>query len=104
MRRLLTGEFMTNRREFLLGAAAGSFAVASSAETAGTRALEPQKFPLLSTHITNEMRKARIPGLQVAVIQNGTVTYRENFGLADLENPVAVTSTTLFQVASCTKA
>ena len=88
---------MVDRREFLLGTVAGSCWVATAAKAAVSA-------PELRAHIAREMQKAKIPGLQAAVIRNGKVVFQASFGLADIENSVPVTDSTVFQIASCTKA
>lgn len=96
---------MTNRREFLLGAAAGGIVTAAlaGAAQAADRGLQKPP-PGLRAHLTDEMRKARIPGMQVAVARHGRVVFLETFGIADVENTVPATNSTVFQIASCTKA
>lgn len=54
--------------------------------------------------IQNAMREQRIPGLQIAVIRHQQVVLSENFGMANVENQIPVTSTTLFPINSATKA
>ncbi|WP_460555750.1 serine hydrolase domain-containing protein [Hymenobacter daeguensis] len=44
-----------------------------------------------------------IPGLAITVVAGGTVVWQEGFGLADLENPAPVRSTSLFRVGSVSK-
>lgn len=96
---------MTNRREFFLGAAAGSIGTGflAGAALADDRGLQkpPQGF---RAHLTREMRKAQIPGMQVAVTRRGRVVFLETFGIADVENTVPAKNSTVFQIASCTKA
>src|SRR3954471_1046350 len=49
------------------------------------------------------MVRASIPGMQAAVAVDGRPTWSEAFGLADLEQKVAVTRTTKFRVGSVSK-
>jgi len=96
---------MTNRREFFLGAAAGGLVTAAPADAAQGDVHGSRKAPAgLRAHLANEMRKARIPGMQVAVARQGKVVFLETFGVADVENTVRATNSTVFQIASCTKA
>ena len=53
--------------------------------------------------IQQAMQKQRIPGLQLAVVQNGKVVLLENYGFANVENRVPVTGKTLFPINSATK-
>ena len=87
------------RREFLLGSVAGLATVAASRS-----ALAQASSPSLRTYLADEMRKARIPGMQVAVVRQERILFLEHFGLADIENAVPVTGATVFQIASLTKA
>lgn len=49
------------------------------------------------------MEEQRIPGLQIAIVQDGRVTLSESYGLANVENRVPATNTTLFPLNSATK-
>ncbi|MEL7339174.1 MAG: serine hydrolase domain-containing protein, partial [Bacteroidota bacterium] len=44
-----------------------------------------------------------IPGMAVAVSQNGQTIYSQAFGYADLKNKIPATDTTLFRLASVSK-
>lgn len=44
-----------------------------------------------------------IPGLSVAVVEDGAVVFARGFGLADIENAVAATPDTPYNIASVTK-
>lgn len=50
-----------------------------------------------------EMAERRIPGAQVAVVQNGRIVFARSYGLANLQTPVPVGNTTLFSINSATK-
>lgn len=93
------------RREFLLGMATASLVTFAEASANSSNLLTRQKPPAgLRTYLANEMRKAGIPGMQVAVARQGSVVLFDSFGAADIENSVPVTNSTVFQIASCTKA
>ena len=49
------------------------------------------------------MKEQRIPGLQIVVIKDDRVILSETYGLANVENHVPATSTTLFPINSATK-
>ncbi|MCF7752589.1 beta-lactamase family protein [Bacillus subtilis subsp. subtilis] len=53
--------------------------------------------------IQQTMQDHRIPGLQIAVIKDGRMVLSESYGLANVENQVAVTSRTRFPINSATK-
>ena len=53
--------------------------------------------------LAQEMTERRIPGAQVAVVQNGRIVFVKSYGLANLQTPVPVSNTTLFSINSATK-
>lgn len=61
-------------------------------------------FAQVETVIQREMRERRIPGLQLAVVQNGKIIFSKSFGTADIQNSIPVTNKTIFPIYSCTKA
>lgn len=54
--------------------------------------------------IINKMGQGKIPGLSVAIVKDGETAYKAGFGYANLETGDKVTSDTLFQLASNSKA
>jgi CubicO group peptidase (beta-lactamase class C family) len=56
----------------------------------------------LNNQINSEMARLHIPGVAVGVIL-GDETYTAGFGVTSLDNPLAVTADTLFQIGSITK-
>jgi CubicO group peptidase (beta-lactamase class C family) len=98
---------MSTRREFLLVSAAGGLltALGGVARAGSEIVLTLQTSPDgLRAHLNAQIERYRIPGMQVAVVQHGRVVYRDALGLADVENSVLVTNSTVFQIASLTKA
>ena len=55
------------------------------------------------TLVQEVMRGRQIPGMAAAVVREGTTIWSETFGLADLEQQVAVTPQTVFRFASVSK-
>ncbi|WP_211840880.1 serine hydrolase domain-containing protein [Pseudoxanthomonas sacheonensis] len=53
--------------------------------------------------IQQTMKEQRIPGLQIAVIKDDQVVLSQSYGLANVENHVPATRTTLFPINSATK-
>ena len=49
------------------------------------------------------MKKGKIPGLSIIIIDGDKQPFIKNFGYADLERKIPVNSHTLFQLASCSK-
>ena len=54
--------------------------------------------------VRREMSERRIPGMQVAVVQNQRIVLLKSFGIADIQHSVPVTNQTTFPIYSCTKA
>ena len=58
----------------------------------------------VDVYIGDEMAKRRVPGLALAVIRHGRVQRIASYGYASLEFSIPVTSTTLLNIKSATKA
>jgi CubicO group peptidase (beta-lactamase class C family) len=54
-------------------------------------------------YVQAQMRTQHVPGLALAVIQNGQVVKEKGYGLADVERSVPVTPDTVFELGSITK-
>ncbi|MEL7118799.1 MAG: serine hydrolase domain-containing protein [Bacteroidota bacterium] len=54
-------------------------------------------------NIENRMKELEVPGLSVAVINNGVVEWAKGYGMADIAENRKVTSETLFQAGSISK-
>lgn len=54
--------------------------------------------------IQSEMRKRNIPGLQLAVVRDNEIVKLASYGLANIEDDVAVDNETIFSINSITKA
>ncbi|MBX2997888.1 MAG: beta-lactamase family protein [Caldilineaceae bacterium] len=52
---------------------------------------------------TEGKERKHIPGLSLAVIQDGVTVGEKNYGLANVELSVPVTSATIYEIASMTK-
>jgi hypothetical protein len=57
----------------------------------------------LDEFITQTMKDWKVPGLALAVIQDGKVTLLKGYGYRDLEKQLPVTPNTLFAIGSITK-
>ncbi|SHE59590.1 serine hydrolase domain-containing protein [Chryseobacterium sp. OV279] len=53
--------------------------------------------------IQREMKIRRIPGVQIAVVQNGKIVLRKSYGLANVQDQIAVKDNTIFPINSNTK-
>jgi CubicO group peptidase (beta-lactamase class C family) len=65
--------------------------------------LAPEKRAQLETAISRFMAANSIPGVSIAVVENGSQEWAAGFGSADLENFVPATSRTLYRLASISK-
>jgi len=63
-------------------------------------AVEPRD---LEQFIPAQMRTWKVPGLAIAVVQNGRVIYSHGFGLRDVKGNLPVTSKTIFAIGSISK-
>ncbi|WP_259014477.1 serine hydrolase [Emticicia fluvialis] len=54
--------------------------------------------------LLRQMKDLKIPGLQAAVVQNGKIVFSKAYGMANLQDNVAVDNQTIFAINSCTKA
>ncbi|MCX8130379.1 MAG: cyclic peptide export ABC transporter [Clostridia bacterium] len=66
--------------------------------------LLPLKIEEVESFIKKQMKAGKIPGLSVAIVKEGKPVYKKNFGYADLKEKRPVTSDTLFELGSTTKA
>ena len=65
--------------------------------------LTPAEIEKIEAFIRDQMRKAKIPGLAVAIVKEGRTVYSNGFGFADLKKKAPVTPATLFEMGSATK-
>src|SRR5258708_2245367 len=57
----------------------------------------------LEQFIPAQMRSWNVPGLAIAVVQNGRVIYSNGFGLRDVKSNLPVTTKTIFAIGSISK-
>ncbi|HEX3045781.1 MAG TPA: cyclic peptide export ABC transporter [Bacillota bacterium] len=58
----------------------------------------------IEKHIRKQMRFGKIPGMAVVIVQGNRTVYCKGFGFADLQSQKPVTSRTLFELGSTSKA
>ena len=63
----------------------------------------PQRFQAFATAVEQERAAMGSPGIAVAVVEKGAVTFAHGFGQKDPSRPDPVLPTTLFRIGSCTK-
>jgi len=61
------------------------------------------KWGRFEKYVTDLMEKEKIPGVAIAISQNGQVIYERGFGVIDIETKEPVTPETIFGTASITK-
>jgi CubicO group peptidase (beta-lactamase class C family) len=57
----------------------------------------------LDSYVHEQMRQIHIPGLSLAVIQNGATIIAKNYGVANVELGVPTTSETVYEIFSMPK-
>jgi len=62
---------------------------------------DPKK---LDTYIKKSMESWEVPGMAIAVVQNGNISFINGYGIASVETKEPVDKDTIFSIASCTKA
>jgi serine beta-lactamase-like protein LACTB len=65
--------------------------------------LSSGKLAAIDAVVSKFMASTHVPGLSVAVVENGEYEWAQGFGFADLENNVPVSEHTLFRLASISK-
>ena len=58
----------------------------------------------IDVFVKAQMKKRRIPGLQLAIVKNGKIIKTANYGLANVQDSIAVSDNTVFPINSITKA
>jgi CubicO group peptidase (beta-lactamase class C family) len=79
---------------------AGKKPAASAPASAGTPAAKLQGLDDLADQA---MKQWKVPGVAIAVVQDGKVIYAKGYGYRDLEQKLPVTTATLFPIGSITK-
>ncbi|TCZ88668.1 serine hydrolase [Lysobacter sp. N42] len=92
----------------LIAACALALAFASSPQQAFAQTVpvdaQARDFAALDAAIEATRKRFDVPGVAVAIVKDGQVVYERGFGVRELGKPGAVTSDTLFAIASNTKA
>jgi CubicO group peptidase (beta-lactamase class C family) len=74
-----------------------------TATAASAQSVTPPWAGAVDSLVVAEMSRMNVPGAQIAVVQDGRVTYTRGYGVADVESGRPVTEHTLFQLGSVTK-
>jgi CubicO group peptidase (beta-lactamase class C family) len=78
-------------------------AFAPTLAPAQTKTLSPEKRAQIEKAASSFLSANSVPGISVAVVQEGDLVWSSGFGMADLENFVPATSSTLFRLGSISK-
>jgi CubicO group peptidase (beta-lactamase class C family) len=65
--------------------------------------LSPEKRAKIEAAVSKFMASTHVPGVSVAIVENGEYEWGSGFGFADLENNVPASEHTLFRLASISK-
>jgi serine beta-lactamase-like protein LACTB, mitochondrial len=65
--------------------------------------LAPEKLSQIEAAVSKFMASSHVPGVSVAVVENGEYEWGSGFGLADAENNAPASEHTLFRLASISK-
>ncbi|MDH6353282.1 cyclic peptide export ABC transporter [Brevibacillus sp. 1238] len=74
------------------------------AETAATTSLDEQKIAAIEAWIEEKMQDGKIPGVSVVIVKGEETIYNRGFGYADVAAQRPVTTQTLFELGSTSKA
>ncbi len=72
--------------------------------TARLTAQLPAPLRGFDAYVAEAVQRWGIPGLAIAVVQNGSVVYARGFGVRRLGDAARVTPNTIFAIGYCTKA
>jgi len=79
------------------------FSLESAPSHAQNKGLSPDKRAQIEKAASSFMAANSVPGISVAVVQDGELVWSAGFGMADLENFVPATPFTLFRLGSISK-
>ncbi len=79
------------------------FVLWASSSHAQQPELSADKHAQIESAVTKFMASTHVPGLSVAVVENGEYEWASGFGLADVENNAPASEHTLFRLASISK-
>jgi serine beta-lactamase-like protein LACTB, mitochondrial len=82
---------------------AGFLTAAANLSIAQDSKLSPEKRTQIEAAVSKFMATTHVPGVSVAVVENGEYEWGTGFGFADAENNVPASERTLFRLASISK-
>jgi CubicO group peptidase (beta-lactamase class C family) len=95
----------TLTRAATIGLLFGLLAIFATAQTPDAAKTDPvaRLSTELEPKIKEEVQQGRLPGFAIGVVKNGKLIYAKGFGVAKLGGTTAITSKSLFHMASVTK-
>src|SRR3954470_15530262 len=79
------------------------FLLCSATSLAQDQKLSAEKRSQIEAAVSKFMASTHVPGISVAVVENGQYEWSAGYGFADLENNVPAREHTLFRLASISK-
>ena len=67
-------------------------------------ALPKHKIARIESFVNTQMKIGKIPGMAVVIVKNDQIIYQKGFGFANIRKKQPITSTTLFELGSTSKA
>jgi serine beta-lactamase-like protein LACTB, mitochondrial len=95
--------FCSGARSACLKLFVGAVFLCAVVARAQDQTLSPEKQAQIEAAITKFMASTHVPGLSVAVVEDGKYEWAAGFGFADLENNAPATEHTLFRLGSISK-
>jgi CubicO group peptidase (beta-lactamase class C family) len=95
--------FPRPRQRLATALLAGFLCAATNFATAQEQKLSPEKRTQIEAAVSKFMASTHVPGVSVAVVENGEYKWASGFGLADVENNAPASEHTLFRLASISK-
>jgi CubicO group peptidase (beta-lactamase class C family) len=75
----------------------------ADAQSLSAPTLTPELRTKVDSAVEAFRQQSSAPGVSIAIVQNGELTYANGYGFADLENSVPATADTLYRLASISK-
>lgn len=78
-------------------------AILSFTAATAQKNIQPVSISQIDEYIAQVQKTSLIPGVSLAIIKNGKIIHRKNYGYANLENDIPVSDKTIFRLYSLTK-
>lgn len=77
--------------------------VTSTFLSCNSSSYKKEQFADLNQSLYEVFSESELPGIAIGIVMEGKVVYASAFGFADMEDEVAATTQTVFQIGSVTK-